>query len=72
MSDAPIPMILPCPKCGKKHVDEGEWATKLHRTHLCAFCRLAFRPAHVSTVGVERLPSVPVPSAGSPVPVGCG
>ena len=54
MSD-PIPMILPCPKCGKLHVDLEEWATKPHRTHLCSFCGHEFRPALVATVGVARL-----------------
>lgn len=52
----PIPMIIYCPDCGKKHIDEGEWATKEHKTHLCRRCKASFRPANVPTVGVEQLP----------------
>lgn len=51
----PIPMVIHCPDCGKKHVDEGEWATKEHKTHLCSRCKALFRPANVPTVGVEKL-----------------
>lgn len=31
----PIVMLLHCPSCGKKHADEGEWATREHKTHRC-------------------------------------
>jgi hypothetical protein len=24
-----------CPDCHKQHIDEGEWATRLHHTHRC-------------------------------------
>jgi hypothetical protein len=27
-----------CPKCDKQHIDEGEWAKRLHHKHLCLFC----------------------------------
>lgn len=54
MADS-IPMALNCPACGAQHIDEGEWATKPHRTHLCANCGNEFRPANVSTVGVWPL-----------------
>lgn len=53
---APIPMVLHCPHCRAQHVDEGEWATEPHRTHLCAECDCEFRPANVHTVGVKKLP----------------
>lgn len=53
----PIPMLIVCIGCGQQHVDEGEWATKPHRTHLCKFCGLEWRPALVHTVGVEKLPA---------------
>lgn len=33
-----IPSLLFCPKCHAKHVDEGEWETRPHRTHLCLSC----------------------------------
>ena len=26
---------LDCPSCGKRHVDFGQWASRLHRTHRC-------------------------------------
>ena len=54
----PIPMILDCPMCHFKHVDEGEFATKPHHTHACQGpkCGLVWRPAIVPTVGVEYLP----------------
>jgi hypothetical protein len=31
----PVPGTLVCPVCGKPHIDEGEWARRPHRTHLC-------------------------------------
>ncbi len=53
---APIPMRLPCEKCKKLHIDEGQFATKPHHTHSCQFCGLTWRPAVVYTVGVRFLP----------------
>jgi len=32
-----------CPYCGKRHVDEGEWETKPHHTHLCLHCGKKWR-----------------------------
>jgi rubredoxin len=55
-SDAPIPMILNCPSCGARHIDEGEFAEKVHRDHACQGCGLVWRPAKVPTVGVHFLP----------------
>ncbi len=52
----PVPMRLPCEKCGELHIDEGEFATKVHHTHSCQFCGLTWRPAVVPTVGVRFLP----------------
>ena len=54
--DEPIPMLLWCPGCQKRHVDRGEFATKPHHTHACQFCGLTWRPAVVATVGVQFLP----------------
>lgn len=48
----PIPMVLLCPKCGAKHIDDGEWATRPHRTHLCDKCQHEWRPSPLPTVGV--------------------
>ena len=52
----PIPMFLTCPLCGARHIDEGEFATKVHHTHSCQNCGLTWRPAIVPTVGVKFLP----------------
>lgn len=27
-----------CPGCGEFHIDAGEWARRLHHTHLCLTC----------------------------------
>jgi len=55
-SCAGIPMILTCPSCGDRHIDEGEWAEKIHHTHACQHCGTVWRPAVVPTVGVQFLP----------------
>lgn len=52
----PIPMLLWCPDCGARHVDEGEWSKRVHHTHACQDCGMAWRPAAVPTVGVRFLP----------------
>jgi len=51
-----VPLLLTCPLCGFRHVDEGEMATRLHHTHECYSCGMTWRPAMVSTVGVRHLP----------------
>jgi hypothetical protein len=33
--DAPLKLVLHCPKCGLQHVDTNEWARRHHRKHLC-------------------------------------
>lgn len=55
-TQAPVPMLLHCPECGERHVDDGEFATKLHHTHACQSCGMAWRPAIVPTIGVKFLP----------------
>lgn len=52
----PIPMFLTCPRCNAQHIDEGEFATKMHHTHSCQQCGLTWRPAVGPTVGVQFLP----------------
>lgn len=52
----PIPMRIVCPECRTLHVDEGEFATKVHHTHACQSCGNVWRPAVVDTVGVRFLP----------------
>jgi hypothetical protein len=51
-----IPMLLWCPACGERHIDVGEFATKLHHTHACQGCGMVWRPAIVPTCGVQFLP----------------
>lgn len=53
---APVPMILYCPMCTERHIDEGEFETKVHHTHSCQSCGHTWRPAVVPTVGVMYLP----------------
>jgi len=54
----PIPMLLFCPMCNTRHVDEGDFATKPHHTHACQNlqCGMVWRPAIAPTVGVWFLP----------------
>jgi predicted RNA-binding Zn-ribbon protein involved in translation (DUF1610 family) len=53
---APIAMLLWCPECGMRHIDRGRWETNPHHTHACQHCGHAWRPAVVTTVGVQFLP----------------
>ena len=55
-SFGPIPMILNCPSCGGRHVDDGEFAKKEHHTHACQHCGMMWQPAVVPTCGVQFLP----------------
>lgn len=52
----PTPMIMHCPECGNRHIDQGVFATKPHHTHACQHCGFVWRPAVVATVGVKFLP----------------
>lgn len=67
--EQPVPMLLHCPMCHTRHIDEGEFATRPHHTHACQGfmplkpgqtklqrCGHVWRPAIVATVGVEALP----------------
>lgn len=53
---APIPMLLTCPECKTRHIDQGEWASKPHHTHACQHCGHTWRPTTINTVGVRYLP----------------
>lgn len=55
-ADTPLPLLIWCPSCKARHVDEGEFAAKPHHTHACQRCGLVWRPALVNTVGVRWLP----------------
>jgi len=50
----PIPMLLWCPLCHARHVDEPD--SPNHKTHACQKCGLLWRPCLLPTVGVEFLP----------------
>jgi rubredoxin len=63
---APVPMLLWCPLCGRRHIDRGAFAQRSHHTHACQHCGHVWRPAIVATVGVAFLPGFhdePAPSA---------
>lgn len=51
-----IDMLLWCPICGARHIDEGEFLTKQHHTHACQSCGMVWRPSIVPTRGVLFLP----------------
>ena len=50
-----IDMILHCPDCGNRHIDEGEFKSKEHHTHACQHCGFVWRPAIEPTRGVQFL-----------------
>lgn len=52
----PIAMRITCPECGELHIDEGEYATTPHSTHVCQKCGLPWKPSLEPTVGVRFLP----------------
>jgi hypothetical protein len=57
---APIPMVLHCPKCGMQHIDAPDertpdWKNEPHRSHLCHGCGTIWRPADVPTTGVASV-----------------
>lgn len=55
-SNYTIPMILTCPSCGERHIDEQDFAKVPHHTHACQGCGMVWRPAKVNTHGVRFLP----------------
>lgn len=52
----PVPMILTCPLCNARHIDEGVFAHKPHHTHACQSCGMVWRPSKEFTSGVQFLP----------------
>jgi hypothetical protein len=62
-----IPLILYCPECHKRHIDEGEWAARIHHTHSCQHCGMTWRPAVLPTVGVQFLPGFKKPMSDEKV-----
>lgn len=53
--ESPIKLLLDCPNCKQRHVDEGEWAIKPHIKHRCQFCGHEWRPDYRYTVGVASI-----------------
>lgn len=51
----PLKCILHCPNCNTQHIDEGEWETRLHKTHQCQACKHEWRPYSCPTVGVATI-----------------
>lgn len=68
VEDLPIPMLLWCPKCNERHIDEGDFASKPHRDHSCQFCGMTWRPSTQPTVGVQFLPGYKNETAPPDVP----
>ena len=60
-STPPHELVLHCPNCGKQHLDIGEFATRVHRKHLCenttegpgTGCGHLWVPHPYATKGVE-------------------
>lgn len=48
-----LELLIYCPRCLKQHIDEGDFATKPHKTHACQFCGLGFRASKEPSVGVQ-------------------
>jgi rubredoxin len=63
--NAPIPLLLSCPCCGARHVDKGDFATRIHHSHACQVCGMVWRPAIEPTVGVRFLPGFKNPRSKS-------
>jgi transposase-like protein len=55
-AEQPIPMLIHCPLCGKRHIDLGPFATEPHSSHACQHCGHVWKPALEPTVGVQFLP----------------
>lgn len=69
-TNEPIPMLLYCPECKARHIDEPPFDKKPHDTHSCQSCGLTWKPAKVNTVGVRFLPGYknePQPNLSTPV-----
>lgn len=59
----PVQMLLFCPNCGLKHVDEPDertpdWTNPPHKSHLCHGCGCIWRPADVPTEGVNAIATI--------------
>lgn len=52
----PIPMLLWCPQCNTRHIDDDNPDDQPHSTHACQGCGMLWKPALVATRGVKFLP----------------
>lgn len=57
--EPPLALVIHCPRCGAQHVDEGEFAERPHRAHLCAGCGETWQPCALPTVGVRSIEEGP-------------
>lgn len=65
----PIPMLLWCPYCDERHIDEGtEMAERPHSLHACQHCGATWRHTAVDTIGVRFLPGFKNERHGPPAP----
>jgi hypothetical protein len=39
----PIAALMHCPRCRRRHVDQDEWESRPHHTHLCSSCAFEWR-----------------------------
>lgn len=63
-----VPVVaLACPACCFAHHDEGEWATRVHRTHLCLRCGYKWR-VEPPVFGAPPPPTSEPPGEASPGP----
>ncbi len=46
-------VYLCCPYCHRQHIDEGKYAIKPHKFHLCFHCGKKFKAAK-PTIGVRN------------------
>lgn len=49
-----VDVVIHCPQCGAQHIDDGEWAARPHRSHLCSNCGHIWRVSDVFTRGVRN------------------
>ncbi len=52
-SDSQIKITIFCPYCNHQHIDEGKYAIKPHKIHLCFNCGKKFKVAK-PTIGVRN------------------
>lgn len=52
----PLAIRICCEKCGTLHIDEGEFATRPHKSHTCQSCGVTWQPSLHPTFGVRFLP----------------